>query len=300
MHEQNKLQNMYDGYKAGSLTRHDFEGRLFQHLLANAVQYRIFPKDESRWNEFVSCFYPRLSRAIDLYRDIGASFDQYISGLIYNGAKEYRGRETARSITEYSCWQARSRELAACESSPEYGASSDSEAGERPALYPAAGRERRSISPRINRKHILLLLLKSYYFVSDEFTAQVARAIGMDPRKVKAMITELKRRRDKKEHEIHIIRDRLFSQYYRYLSMQERLNAAVPGSVQHEKMSACLERARKRLWVIKGRFRKMRRDAPNRLISEVTGIPKGTVDSGLFHIKRQFAEKMDGAIKGKM
>jgi endonuclease III-like uncharacterized protein len=297
----NALQDMYDSYKAGALSRSDFEGRLFQRLLANPAQYRVFPGNETRWNEFVSSFYSRLSRAIDLYRDIGATFDNYIAGLVYNGAKEYRGRETERRITEYSCWQARARDLAVCENAGGYlSDDSEDDTDTPPNICPAAGRGLGLSVPRnIKRKHILLLLLKSYYFVSDDFTAKVAKAIGMDYRKVTTMIGELKKRREKNETEIQTIRERLFSQYYRYLALQEKLEAALPGSPHSEKMHARLERARKRFAVMKNRFSKMRRDAPNRLISEITGIPKGTVDSSLFYIKQQLGKHKLAGKAGK-
>jgi hypothetical protein len=47
------------------------------------------------------------------------------------------------------------------------------------------------------------------------------------------------------------------------------------------------ERARKRFYTMRKRLEGMRLSASNRMIAEVLGIPRGTVDSSLFAIKNR-------------
>ena len=267
------LSDMYQLYACGDLSKKDFEGSVFKYLLDNFELYHVFGGNWERWNEFLSWLYPRLARVIDLYRDLGSSFDVYIKSLVYNAAKEYRNRETEHSITEYVCWRAKAEELMLRETEPEY----------------LESKKEISIPDDINSRQILILLLKSYFFVSDEFVKRVAKTIGMEHGQLRSMIDELKRRRSEQEADILALRERLHCQYYRCLSYQKRMNSAQSGTYYHEKMKGRFERAKKRYSTMKKRLSGMRMSASNRMIAEVMGIPHGTVDSGLFALKNHLA-----------
>ena len=263
---------MYQLYITGNLPRKDFEGKIFQYLLGNFDRYHVFDGKQCHWDDFLSWLYPRIVRAIDLYRDLGSSFDAYIAGIIHCASREYRYRETDHCITEYVCWQARAEEMVLRENENEY---------EHP--------EDVSIPDDIKPRQILLLLLKSYYFVSDDYVNRVARAIGMDSGEVRGMIDELRKRRSEREAEIVNFRERVYSQHYRCLAYQKRMSTAQAGSLYHERMKIRFERARQRFFAMKKRLLGMRVDVSNRMIADVVGIPKGTVDSGLFAIKNRLS-----------
>ena len=270
------LSDFYQSYAMGKLLKKDLEGKIFLYLLNSQDRFRIFAGDNNRWNDYISWLYPRFARAIDLYRDMGLSFDTYIVSLVHNAAKEYRSRETEHYMTEYVCWQARAEELVLSESEPD---------------YLAGGEERQAISlPKdINPKQILFLLLKSYYFVSDGFVKQVAQTIGMDIKLVQSMIEELRKRRASKEEEIRGLAERLHCQHYRCLTYQKRLKDTPLGTGYHEKLNRRFLLAKKRFSTMKKRLGGMRLAASNRMIAEVMGIPRGTVDSGLFAIRNRLA-----------
>ena len=267
------LSAMYELYIAGELSKKNFEGMIFQHLLDHFEHFRLFNGDWDRWNDFLSWLYPRFARAIDIYRDLGSSFDAYITGIVNSAAREYRCRETDHNITEYVCWRARAEELTLFENEPE---------------YPEEQKDV-SLPDDINRRQVFFLLLKSYLFVSDEFVKKVADTIGMDISMVQKIIDELRKRRSEKEAEILDLRERLHCQHYRCLAYQKRMTNAQPGTDYHEKMKARFERARKRYSAMKKRLGGMRMSAPNRMIADILGVPRGTVDSSLFAIKNRLA-----------
>ena len=101
------LSDLYQEYVMCKIRKKELEGKIFQYLLDNQERFHIFKGNSDRWNEYLSWLYSRLSRAIDLYRDMGSSFDAYITSLVHRAAKEYRCRETDHYVTEYTCWQAR-------------------------------------------------------------------------------------------------------------------------------------------------------------------------------------------------
>ena len=276
---QKPLSDLYQLYKKGKLSRKEFEGRIFEYLLDNFegncrfTRYHGFNGSQERWNEFLSWLYPRVARAIDLYRDMGSSFDAYVTSLIYSASKEYRCREAEHRVTEYVCWQARAEEMAACESGNEY----------------LEEQQEISIPEGIKPRQVLLLLLKSYYFVSDEFVKRVAPAIGMKSEEIQTMVDEVKKLRSQKDTEILDMRERLYCQHYRCLTYQKRMENAQPGTVYYERMKGRFERAKRRFTTMRKRLGGMRLDASNRMIAEVVGIPKGTVDSGLFAVTKHFS-----------
>jgi len=271
------LSDLYREYVRGNLPKKDIEGKIFLHLLDHQERYRIFEGNSDRWNEYISWLHPRLVRAIDLYRDVGSSFDAYIASLVHSAAKEYRCRETEHYMTEYICWQARAEEMVLAESEPDYSAEYDEE------------KNLSALPKDINPRQVLFLLLKSYFFVSDEFVKRVAQTIGMDVEKVQSMVDELRERRAAKEAEIRGLRERLHSQHYRCLTYQKRLKGAHSGTGYYEKLKHRFERAKKRFHAMKKRLGGMRIAASNRMIAEVMGIPRGTVDSGLFAIRNRLA-----------
>ena len=277
MKRQKLLSELYRLYAAAKLTRKDFEGRIFQYLLCNYNRYRSFNGNQNYWDDFLSWLYPRIDRSVDLYRDKGSSFDAYITALVHCASREYRNREVEHRMTEYICWQARAEEMNVCESENE---------------YPEAQKEI-TIPEGLRPRQILLLLLKSYHFVSNEYIKQVTCAIGMDSEQVIRMVDELRDMRSEREEAILDMRDRLYCQHYRCLAYQERMNIAQPGTGYHEKMKDRYERAKRRLTIMKGRLKGMRLDASNQMIAEVLGIPKGTVDSGLFSIRDQLAPYLE-------
>jgi hypothetical protein len=103
------------------------------------------------------------------------------------------------------------------------------------------------------------------------------------------MIDELRKRRSEKEAEIMDLRERIHCQHYRCLAYEKRMLNTQPGTEHREKMRMRLERAKKRYKTMRKRLCGMRMSASNRMITEILGIPRGTVDSSLFTIKNRLA-----------
>jgi hypothetical protein len=271
MPEISPLNEMWRHYASGNLKKKNFEGQIFQYILNNPRRFHLPDRSKDRGIDYLSWLYPRLSRAIDLYKDKGASFDTYLSAVVYWSFKEYRSKEADHCITEYACWKLKAEEMAVYSSEPAYF-----QAPALPKQLP-------------NPQQLLILVLKSYYFVSEDLLSRVAPAIGIEKETIKGMIGELRKRRAGREEEIREFQERIYSQYYRCIAFEKRYNAAPEDSARREKMGACLERAKIRLRAMKKRLSGIRLDATNSQIAEILGIPKGTVDSNLFLVKAKWA-----------
>ena len=263
-------------FKNGTINRKELEGKIYHYLLSNPGRYNIFQKNDDRWSDFLSWLYSRLSRAVDIYKETGSSFDAYITGLIHGAAKEYRSREADHSYTEYVCWQARAEEMKLFESEPEY-------------FKPL----KMKISPDdLNPRQLLFLLLKSYYCATDEMVSYVAKINRLQKEDIRKMIDEIRVKRMDKELEYKELQERLHLQYHRCLSYQKRLSHAQPGTDYHFVLGDRLKRAKKRFASMKIRLGKIRQTASNRLIAEILGIPLGTVDSGLSSLKNRLSNNL--------
>ena len=270
------LTEMRSEFDSGKFDRKILEGLIFQYLLDNFERYRLFNGNRERWIEFVSWLYPRLSRAVDYYRETGTSFDTYISSIIQWSSKEYKAREAEHRTIEYACWKERAQEMHV--GSPE------------PGYYdePAIKKKLEFPLTNISERQILILFLKSYYFVSREFLEKVAKYINMEPEELQRMVDKLHDLRARKEERIFILQERIFSQYYRCLTFQKRLSMTMPETARHEKLKLYIDRAQKRYITMKDRYSRLRTEASNKQISEILNIPKGTVDSALHAVREKW------------
>jgi DNA-directed RNA polymerase specialized sigma24 family protein len=267
------LSELYRHYKSGMLEKKEFEGSIFQYLLDNFERYHLFEGDRDKWVDFLGWFYPRLHRAVDAYRETGSSFGAYVTAILRWSAKAYRSQEAGHHATEFACWKARAEELEVCSAESEY-----QELKAQGPPYPSA------IAPR----QILMLLLKSYYFVSEDFLNRVAAIIGIENETIRRMIDELRCLRVAREEEVGTLKERIHAQYYRCLSFQYRLSSLVPGTAMYEKLKGRFERAKKRFFSMRKRLEGIRVSATNKQIAEVMGIPRGSVDSGLHTLKEKW------------
>ncbi|GHV25163.1 hypothetical protein FACS189498_3150 [Spirochaetia bacterium] len=276
MNENQPLNDLYKKYSEGTLERKEFEGAVFQHILNNYRLFRLYPWTRDQCSDFLSWLYPRLSRAVDLYHNTGSTFSAYISALVYWNAREYRSKMADHRITEYACWRARAEEMEVHNNEPEYGEITS------PKI---AG-------PVSNPRQVLVLILKSYCFLSDEFLARVSPAVGMAPEELKEMIGELRKVRIKREEDIRLLRERIHNQYYRCISFEQRFRAASEGTAFYEKMQGRLERAKLRFGSMKKRLAGYRLEASNREIAAVLRLKKGSVDSSLYVLKSKWKDRV--------
>ncbi|AEF81304.1 hypothetical protein [Leadbettera azotonutricia] len=259
-------------YRLGRLSKKELEGIIFQYLIDNFEYYHVFDGNQERWVDFLSWLYPRLSRAVDSYRDKGSSFDAYINAVVQWGSREYRMKEADHSATEYACWRARAEEMALHDTEPEYGGMATETL----------------LSPEeFSDRQILILFLKSYYFVSDDFLGKVAKFLAMEKQELKTLVEELRILRDKREKAIAKLKDNVHSQYYRCLTFQKKLLTISPESNCYEKLQNRFERAHAHFISMQKRLAGARLDASNRQIAKVLHIPKGTVDSILYTIREK-------------
>lgn len=272
MQNASSLNDLYQKYSEGLLKKEQFEGLLFKFILDNHQQFHLYNWNRDDYVDYLSWLYPRLNRAIDTYRESGSCFENYIKTIIHWSSKEYRSTLFKSLIGEHTAWMIGATEMAVHENEPEYSG---------PEL---------SIQRPFNHRQILFLLLKCYYFVSDEFLTRIAPVAGMKKEDLFTIIAKLRNLRTKRESEIRRLQERKYGLFYRCIAYEKIIKAAGDNPAHQNLIKIKLNRTRQRLEVIKRRLSKIHVHATNRQIAEVLGIPKGTVDSAISTLKYRIAQ----------
>jgi hypothetical protein len=150
---------------------------------------------------------------------------------------------------------------------------------------PVYGSRAVPFKPVNNPRQALLLLLKSYYFISEDFIDRAAPAIGMTKEKLKCLIEQVRNMRLHHDETLKKVQDHIHTLYYRCITFESWMNASAAGSARYERLKIRLERARRRLVSLRKRFKRMRAQPTNKQVAEILGLPKGTIDSNLFAIR---------------
>jgi DNA-directed RNA polymerase specialized sigma24 family protein len=259
-------------YLKGELSKKKFEELIFKIILSNPQRLQLFNRQEDRYIDYLCWLYPRLSNAIDSYKETGSTFAAYVSSLLYWTAKEYKSREQDRHFTEAMCWEAQAEDLAVYDEEPPY-------------LF----EQKKVLHKKVAKpQHILILLLKSYAFLSDDFLERIALSLGVSVEKLHCMLDSIRGMRAKQDEYLRNLKERIHSQHYKCISLEKKRTLAQEGSIYYTELTERLERGKALLAAMRKRLLTLRPDASNRQIAEVLGLPKGTVDSNLYAIKRKY------------
>ncbi|MDR2053468.1 MAG: hypothetical protein LBP80_08645 [Treponema sp.] len=259
----------------GEISKKELEGFIFEYILSNYRNFYLNDWEEDECVDFLCWLYPRLSRAIDNYRYEGASFTAYISALIRLSAREFRTMEKEHRLIERTYWNAAAEDMFVRNSEPDYLSESV---------------PKKPFRPVTNPRQALILLLKSYSFISDDFIARAAPAIGMKKETLMRLVENLKDIRFEQDLEIRSLRERIYGQYFRCKTFEHRRNASPEGTPRHFIMQKRLERAEKRLKNMKKTLRAIKSGASNRQVAGILGVSKGTIDSNIYAVKNRSGE----------
>jgi hypothetical protein len=262
----------------GEINKKELEGFIFEFILGNYRNFYLNDWEEDECVDFLSWLYPRLSRAIDNYQYEGASFTAYIGTLVRLGSKEFRQLEIEHRLIERTYWGAATEDMFVRNPEPDYLAE----------FVP-----KKPFRPVTNPRQALILLLKSYNLISDDFIARAAPAIGMSKETLMQLIENLRAMRFEQDLEIRSLRERIYGQYFRCKSFERRRNSSPEGSPRYFVMQRRLERAEKRLRNMKKALKAIKSGASNRQVARILGVPKGTIDSNIHAVKYRPEEDLE-------
>jgi DNA-directed RNA polymerase specialized sigma24 family protein len=242
--------------------------------------------DEDACGEFYVFIHPRLIRLLDRFRDQGKPFESYLCAVL-----NWQLRNFAR---ERKCGERRWNVSLRLE--PEESAGQETDDGEpRPGCgesLPVPGCLGRIIRTRADRRNFLFLLLKCSRAIEPGNAALLAEIAGIDAKRLAGLASLLLEMRSRREARLETFRHRRNKAFAQARLLEAELKTEVePERVQI--LTGALSRARRRMRLAMTRMARVGLSPTNREIAAVLGVPKGTVDSGLYWLKRKLASVYD-------
>jgi len=273
------INDFFSGYLSGELSRNEFEGLIYSYLVCNQDKTCLSHWKRDEYEDYLSWFYPRLHKAIDSYQDVGSSFEAFTARFLLISSKEYRGRMTSNSITEYSAWSAQVPDMYTHEEPPAYIHTSVEHIINNMTI---------DRNGRKNTRRLLALFLKCYYYISDDFAERVAPSLGLDKKELLEMLKKMREIRQDKDDEIYLKKERINTQFIRCLVYERKLSLLKENAPACNKLKRKRDKARERLEKMRKRMKSTRIEATNKQVAEVIGITKGTVDASLHRLKTRW------------
>lgn len=272
-------------------SRSGFEG-LVADLAPRVLAYprRRFGWDEDACADFYAWFHPRLLRVLGRFRDQGKPFESYLVSVLHWQARTFALRVRRRE----QAWGMGPR-LAAAASAEEVELRGGAAEGGGDAADEEATAGARRTWPRLadsDRRNLLFLVLKFCRHLDPSSLAAAAAATGAAPARLAALAEELRAGLAPAERRLEALRLRRNGAF----SRARLLEAAIARAVDPAEVAALRARreaANRCLAATMRRMARVRRDPTNREIARALGVPKGTVDCGLFLLKRSLAPGYD-------
>jgi len=272
-------------YAAGLLKKGSFEVAIFRIIKKNMRHLGLTGWNREERDDFISSLYPRISRAIDKYRETGSTFEIYINTLVRLTAKEYCMNAARNYVKETAAWLAQVPNMYVSEDETEYDdySGAETENADKPVKLK-------------NPRQLLILILKCCNYVTEDFLEKVSPQLGIKPETLNTMIDRLKKQREERITEFSLMREKAGNQLYRIIFYQKELEALAEDTVITQRLKKRLEHGRIRLKRMRRRIARVRLDPTNLQIAKLLGLSKSTVDNVLY-ILRSRAESLEKALQ---
>ncbi len=144
----------------------------------------------------------------------------------------------------------------------------------------------KKLSPE--RKRLLYLMIKCAWEVDEEILKKCSSALGMPEQYLFNLVELAKRRTEGEQKQIDALNAKLNTLWIRLRVLELRLETSLLNN-EKECIARSLERCRRRYVCLLEKRRRHKSLVSNELISELLGVPKGSVDSGLFYLRKNVA-----------
>ena len=234
---------------------------------------------EDQTGEFLCFFYRDLDHLINCFSYQGKPFEAYLNVILKWRLKSFLSRISRKKEAISIVNDARFVNIIQQE-------------------YPVLEREAVRVDPQTaefvqsttDKKRILILFMKEYVTTDPEYLPHVAHMTGFPEKWIEVRAEMLKRmvyRRIKRYRVLSEKRNRTFFKLY----LTEKKLADAYTTEDISTYAAEIKILNKRLLITNKELSRVSFHPTNREISMVTGIPKGTIDSGLFYLRKLLHNK---------
>jgi DNA-directed RNA polymerase specialized sigma24 family protein len=242
--------------------------------------------DEDACGEFFVFVHLRLIRLLDRFNDQGKPFESYLSAVLNwqlrNFARDRKRGERSWNVSLRLDGEDPESQEAREKTEVEQVA----EAVRMPESFAAL------IRSEADHRNFLFLALKCARIIGPENAAALAEVSGVGEDRILSLSVSLREIRAAREQRLETFRARR----NRAFAQSRLLETELQGEVDTERIAvlrASLAKARKRMRAAVNRMARVKLAPTNLEIARAVGVPKGTVDSGLYWLKRKLASVYD-------
>jgi DNA-directed RNA polymerase specialized sigma24 family protein len=242
-----------------------------------------FPRRKMGWDEdacgdFYLFIHSRLVRMLDRFRDQGKPFESYLCAVLTWQLRNF-ARERKRSER---AWNVSLR------------LQTDEEAPEQPSTQWLCAPQAisRLIRSDADRRNFLFLVLKCSCTIDPVEAARLAGIAGVDVKRLVDLVASLREIRNRRQARLETFRFRRNKAFSQARLLETELRTEM-DPLRTETLRARVSRARRRMRSAMTRMARVGLAPTNREIASLLGVPKGTVDSGLYWLKKKLASVYD-------
>jgi DNA-directed RNA polymerase specialized sigma24 family protein len=233
--------------------------------------------DEDACGEFYLFVHARLIRLIDRFHDQGKPFESYLCAVL-----NWQLRNFARQrMSSDRAWNVGLR----------LGMENDLEPEPAATLCIRPGLVSMLQSPS-DRRNFLFLVLKCMRGLDNANVPMMASLAGVSAESLLDLMSSLRLAREPREHRLWRFRERRNRAFGQIRLLETELKAVCEGQ-RMETLRRSLARAKRRMSIAMEKMSKIGLAPTNREIAAALGVPKGTVDSGLYWLKRKLSSVYD-------
>ena len=261
-----------------------------------------YPKKHLKWDDddvgdFFCTFFPKIEGIIDRFIFTGKPFEAYLASSIRWQLKTFAKKKAMqraedRVIKEESqFWYMCDLQAQRCYPIPGAGSLmvEDHQGGysaevSRVLRIESDGR----IGDPAWARRFLYLLLRNVTIIDDSLLEHAAGLSGFEPDYILGCATELRERLEEKKNRCRLLSEKRNTLYIRILQLA--------GLMSEETESGRRSDYQRQIGLAKNRIKKIDRDLqsssflPTHMdIAEVLGVAKGSVDSGLYYLRKAFS-----------
>ncbi|HOV64629.1 MAG TPA: hypothetical protein PLG43_12190 [Spirochaetia bacterium] len=269
-------------------------GKGFEEILRTiSIEVYKFPQVRFRWDEdlsgdFFCYFLPRIPGLIKRFTFTGKPFEVYLVSCMKWQmktflSKQIRDDRRRRVIEHISATDAYSQN-----DYEDCGTEVDEEEPYIPLLKSILKIDSKGNVPEEPfKRRLLYLALSSCEYVSEHIVIRISIMTGIPKLKIEELMKALDERMGKTRARLRMLQTRRNSHYFRIVYVHEELSRNPDREKRLNLMEELKEEKRKFERTCE-ELRNLQAGPSHRDIAEVMGIPKGSVDSGIYYIRHAY------------
>ncbi len=247
---------------------------------------------EEDCGDFLLSFYSRIPQIILRYTDQGKGIEAYLKTCLKWQMKTYFKTKKRERRNQYIAL----REYYTTEPLREEGEPPPilEEIHETHPFFCALKQEKDPVSQRkksratksiYTSRKLLLLSIKAAYDMGDEIIESVAQATGIHRDALFHLVEIIRTTLHTKQERCRVLQDKRSRILFRICSLMDEIQTSTSDTVK-EKLKNRLSREKKSYQLVNKRLRTMHLTPSHQQIAEMLGIPKGSIDSTLYYLKK--------------